>query len=169
VLKGRALTTATEFTDLSFSFSFAVPTIPFSNLRFGQILSYVDAEHFIEAFLWQDLTGEWHLSVFPPTGIALAVKSGVPGLAMAGTPSGSLKTVVKGNKATFYIAGPGEDWHEVLSVEHALIGAKGKAAIYDENGGAEGGQRHYDDLEIQSLAPADFAGTATLRWEQGYY
>ncbi len=149
--KGCGLGTPAQATDLVMRLDNVVVegTLPAAP-RIGQMLSYVDNEHFVFVGLQFNTSfGYWTLKAWGPTGgVLFGTNRRVPGISPTLPTQFSLVSVVEGEKLTVYIAGPGEDFHEELQLESPLLGVKGKVFVYDENAGEAALTRWYDSVSL---------------------
>lgn len=146
--EGRGIGTSKELTDLVMRTDFKLESTSDQLVRFGHLISYVNNTNFILIVLVRTnaVFLGWQLAVYTPAGGVLG-KARRKDLSVR-TPEGSILTIVEGNTAAVYVAGHGGPFRRELTVEDALIGAKGKAYAYDECFGGSADTRLYDNLAI---------------------
>lgn len=148
-LAGRAIGTPVEATDLAFGMDFLIESNNPSAMPPGQIVSWVDATHFMAVTL--SITGQgWTVALFKGgSGLTAVGSTLIPGLSVADkVVRGRLLTVVQGTRMTVYAAGPSGDLRRIHSITNTMAGVKGKAFIYDGNSSATAGTRYFDNLRM---------------------
>lgn len=152
-LKGRGIGVAGEYTNLAFTLNFALEGTLSTEIRIGQILSYVSNTNFVAVFITARKvfgleTLYPFLSIVRADGTTLRNQSFPPGMKSLLNPKGKILSVVRGNQLQVFTAAEGGTLEEAWSVEDSMIGAKGRAFIYDQNSSASEAARWYDSFGI---------------------
>ncbi len=148
LLKGRGIAPPVEFTNLAMRSDFTIETAnaESSLTRCGHVLGYTGKEQAVFVQIYMS-NGVWWVRAMHASAVLLAA-SEVPRIGSKELASGTLASVVTGNRLTVYCGGAGQPLDLVFVVEHAAIGIKSKAYIFDESQGAAAATRWYDNLSI---------------------